>query len=246
MQRIWLLLGIFAAPLFAESFQIGASDVDLYERLSRLERAVHTRETVDVLARLQKMEQENAELSGRVEELQFEVRRLSKKQGLFFKEVEGKVGARAGQSSSQNQASSVASLSRQASASSLSSNTSDEDAYNNPMAALRDGRLREAKEGLLNYIRLYPKGQYAPNAHYWLGELFLKEGYFKSALQHFDEILLNHQDSHKTPDAWYKKGVTLFNSNRAKEGQEAFQKLLSTYPSSAAARLAKIYLERRE
>lgn len=220
--------------LLPSSWCINANEFELatQERLSRLERAIHSRDSVDVLARLQKIEQENAELLGRFEELQYELRRLGKKQALFFQEVERLVKEnQPHQNHSQTQ---------------VNTGSDERALYDSHINLLRNGQIEQAKNGFLTYLREHPQGQFAPNAHYWLGELFLKEGYLKSALDHFDAVLLNHPDSHKTPDALYKKGITLFKVNRDVEATNTLNQLIQSHPDAPAARLAKIYLERRE
>ncbi len=237
MQKIFLILSaLMFFPGVAQANNVHQHD-NLNERLVRIERAVSSREAVNILARLQKLEQENAELLGRIEELQFELRRLGKKQSVFFEEVEKLV---------KSNPSSTKTSSRLASIPNQQSTIDPHALYNQHIQSLREGRLQEAKDGFLVYLRDYPQGKFAANAHYWLGELFLKEGYLKSALDHFNAVLLNHPDSHKTPDAWYKKGITLFKVNRFDEGKSTLQKLIHEHPQSGAARLAQLYLERRE
>ena len=69
------------------------------------------------------------------------------------------------------------------------------------------------------FQRHYPAGKYAPNAYYWLGELYLvvQPPDLESSRQAFTMLLSQYPDNSKAPDALYKLGkVQCMKGNREK------------------------------
>ena len=84
---------------------------------------------------------------------------------------------------------------------------------------------------------------YAPNAYYWLGELYLvvQPPDLESSRQAFTMLLSQYPDNSKAPDALYKLGkVQCMKGNREK-AREYLDQVISRYGStnSSAVKLAR-------
>ncbi len=93
------------------------------------------------------------------------------------------------------------------------------------------------------FQRNYPAGMYAPNAYYWLGELYLvvQPPDLESSRQAFTMLLSQYPDNSKAPDALYKLGkVQCMKGNREK-AKEYLDQVISRYGStnSSAVKLAR-------
>ena len=89
-----------------------------------------------------------------------------------------------------------------------------------------------------NFLSNYPFGRYAPNAHYWLGELYLvvEPPDPELARQNFKLLLDQYSADPKVPDALYKLGrVQFIKGNRDSDrGNTLTKSFRSTLPCRRA------------
>jgi tol-pal system protein YbgF len=111
-------------------------------------------------------------------------------------------------------------------------------AYNTAFNRLREGRYNQAISGFESFLRTYPNSGFAGNAQYWLGEAFYVSRDFDRAKEAFIELGINYPASDRMPDTLLKLGYIYDETGEPAKAREVLQKLLDTYPSSQAARLA--------
>jgi tol-pal system protein YbgF len=85
----------------------------------------------------------------------------------------------------------------------------------------------------------YPAGRYAPNAGYWLGESLYGQNQFSDALAQFKEVTSRFPQHHKAPDALFKAGLCYTRLGDRENAALQFRALLTDYPNSPAANLAR-------
>ena len=95
-------------------------------------------------------------------------------------------------------------------------------------------------------LRLAPGGKYAPNAYYWLGELYLvvQPPDLESSRQSFTMLLNQYPDNSKAADALYKLGIVQYRKGNREKAKEYFDQVISKYGStnSAAVKLARDFV----
>ncbi len=122
-----------------------------------------------------------------------------------------------------------------------------ESAYN----LVLNKRYQEAVPALQEFLEQYPKGQYTPNAHYWLGEVYMLQwraeknpDLLNKASTQFTQITNQFPNHQKAMDALLKLG--LLENDRG--NIEAARKYLTTvkerYPGTSVARVATTHLQR--
>jgi tol-pal system protein YbgF len=89
----------------------------------------------------------------------------------------------------------------------------------------------------------HPRGAYADNAAYWIGEGQYAQGDFTAALASFQGVL-QHAGSGKTDDAWLKIGYCHLRLGDREKAGAAFRKLVSSYPASEYVERARGELEK--
>ncbi|HEY6838597.1 MAG TPA: tol-pal system protein YbgF [Geobacteraceae bacterium] len=94
------------------------------------------------------------------------------------------------------------------------------------------------------YLKKYPKGEYAGNAQYWIGECFYTQHSYREALEAFNRVVTDYPKGSKVPDAMLKIGFTLISINEPEKGKDALQALIEKYPKSQAAAKARERLSR--
>jgi len=121
-----------------------------------------------------------------------------------------------------------------------SDNLTENEAYDRALnLVLKDKRYKQAIQEFQKFNKSFPKSGYAPNAHYWLGQLLFNQGELAKASQEFLVVVNNHKDSTKRPDALLKLAMVAQKQEDTKTAIASYQQLLKEYPESTAAKLAK-------
>jgi tol-pal system protein YbgF len=111
--------------------------------------------------------------------------------------------------------------------------------YKSAYEELRAGRHDVAARGFRDFVRRFPRHDYADNAQYWLGECFYDRKMYPEAAAEFRKAVADYPLGNKAPDALLKLGYALVASGERGKGREILQQLPQTYPRTEAARLAE-------
>ena len=65
-----------------------------------------------------------------------------------------------------------------------------------------------AMQEFSDYLKYFPKTDFAPNAQYYIADIYYRKGDYENALPAFDAVLEQYTDSSKTPDAHFMKGMS--------------------------------------
>lgn len=105
---------------------------------------------------------------------------------------------------------------------------------------LKNRRIDEAENKFRQYVASYPDGNYAANAHYWLGEISLLENQLDSARKEFAIVVEKYPNDRKAEDAGFKLGkVYHLLGDNAKAKAQLNKAAAGT---GTSARLAQAYL----
>jgi len=110
--------------------------------------------------------------------------------------------------------------------------------YEKAYSLLLQKQYDQAILGMQAFLQQYPNGKYAPNANYWLGELYLLQGKLPQATSSFSQVIAKFPKSNKVPDAMLKLGFIYFDQGNMPQAQRELSKVQQQYPNSPAARLA--------
>ncbi|MFT4047128.1 MAG: tol-pal system protein YbgF [Solimonas sp.] len=119
----------------------------------------------------------------------------------------------------------------------------EEAAYLGAFDSLKNGKYDDALKGFRGQLEKWPNGRYADNALYWSGEAYYVKRDYKSALAAFQAVGQRFPQSAKGPDALLKTGLVQMDMGDDASGRATLQKVIKTYPTSNAARLAQQRLE---
>jgi tol-pal system protein YbgF len=104
---------------------------------------------------------------------------------------------------------------------------------------LRAGRHEEAARQFRDFVKRYPRHDYADNAQYWLGEVYYDQKRYDEAAPEFRAVVSRWPTGNKAPDAMLKLGFTLAAEGKTAEARTMLRELPSAYPHTEAARLAE-------
>jgi len=115
----------------------------------------------------------------------------------------------------------------------------EQQAYDRAFLALREARYADAAEGFDSFLRDHPQSSYAPNALYWLGEVYYVTRDFQTALDQFQRLLQVYPDSNKVPDALLKVGFSHYELGHWDRAQAALEQVVADHPGTNYSRLAE-------
>jgi tol-pal system protein YbgF len=92
---------------------------------------------------------------------------------------------------------------------------------------------------LQDFVRLNPSDDLADDAQYLIGEVFFSQQKYPDAVTAYDRLLSEHAASDKAAGAYLKKGLALLELNRTADAVIQLQHVVSAYPKSEEARLAR-------
>ncbi|MGZ4969139.1 MAG: tol-pal system protein YbgF [Methylobacter sp.] len=110
--------------------------------------------------------------------------------------------------------------------------------YQQAYDALRNGHNAQAIAEFNALLSKNPKGEYANNAQYWLGEAYRVNQDIDSARKAFSNVIENYPGSSKVPDALLKLGTIEIEQKNPAKAREYLTRVTSDFPSSTASRLA--------
>lgn len=110
--------------------------------------------------------------------------------------------------------------------------------YQQAYEALRNGHTAQAIAEFNALLGKNPKGEYANNAQYWLGEAYRVNQDTDSARKAFSSVIENYPGSAKIPDALLKLGTIEIEQKNPAKAREYLTRVTADFPGSTAARLA--------
>ena len=117
--------------------------------------------------------------------------------------------------------------------------TEEIDLYKEALELFEVSRYAEALEVFRDLIISFPEGTYSADAYFWSGELYLVQEQLEDAREHYLVVAEKFKNHDRVADCLYKLGVIeklLLNDEAA---NSYFSRLISEYPDTGAAELAK-------
>ena len=251
MWRCLVILGglaLWASPLFAQDY------IDVEQE--RLQQSPGPGAAVDaqpaslpdspagnvgeLYYQLQLLQQEVMELRGRVEEQEHELRQL-KQQGLErYLDLDRRLGEGA------NGGSGTTPDSPAGNGQTAQALAGESDAYRSAYSLVRSQQFKDAIIAFNSFLREFPEGKFAANAHYWLGELHLVvvPPDLEMARREFNLLLEQYPDNAKVPDTLYKLGKIYFDRGDRERAREYLERVINEFgnSNSSAVKLARDFL----
>ncbi len=253
---------VLAGTALAAGQQGGPAPASVEARLQRIERLLGSQGLVDMLTRLDQLQQDVQTLRGQLEVQGHRLEQLQKRQRDLYIDLDrrlqalesrGTVAAAPAPGAGRAPAAPAGAGARapgQATATATTAATADEaearKAYEAALQMLRDGRYDDAAAAYQAFLKRFPGSSYADNAQYWLGETRYVTRQFAAAQAAFGKVVSQFPDSPKRPDAELKLGFIQYELGHWDKARAQLQAVVSRYPDSTAARLAKERLARME
>lgn len=123
------------------------------------------------------------------------------------------------------------------------SSNAEQDAYTAAYNSAKSNRFSEAIAAFNQLLVMYPKGKYAGNSYYWLGELYLKlpEPALEKSRQSFAQVVNQFKDNAHVSEAMFKLGVVYDRLGDKTKALEYLKRVQAEYPGTPGAKLAQTY-----
>lgn len=122
----------------------------------------------------------------------------------------------------------------------------EQEAYQAAYGLVRERQFSEALTAFDAFLSEFPFGRFAPNAHYWLGELYLVVEPVdpEAARQNFQVLLDQYPNDRKVPDALYKLGRVHALKGNEERSREYLDRVIAEYGADGhpAAQLAQDFI----
>jgi TolA-binding protein len=118
-----------------------------------------------------------------------------------------------------------------------------ESLYANAMRDKDSGSYDMAQQEYSDYLKFYGNSEMAPNAQYYIGEIYYTRKDYDNALKAFDAVIERYpEDNNKRLDAMYMKGRTLFQMGERTKAANEFRAVYARSPRSELGAKAKAQL----
>lgn len=252
----WLCLvaGAFAVTsAFAQSTRDRLDQLE--QQMLRIERVIanNNDSQTDLLRKLQELQAENQALRNEIEKLQFETVQAADRQRQLYMDLDQRLealsagGVAMGGGSSQPGAApntgAQSPFVTEGALQTTAANTSAEADYQQAFDLLKQGNYGQASSAFTRFLNVHPDSNLRDNAEYWLAEISYAQQDFEGALAGFQKVISMYPASRKIPDAWLKVGYCQYELNRWAESRQALNIVVTQFPETTAARLARERLE---
>jgi len=205
-----------------------------------------------LFSQIQQLQQQVMELNGKLEEQAYELRTLKEQSLQRYVDLDKRLSAGAAAGAAGAGEAAVGSTEPLPAAvattgtAPVAAQAGEPEAYRAAYALVQSQRFDQAVTAFQQFQRDYPAGKYAPNAYYWLGELYLvvQPPDLESSRQAFTMLLSQYPDNSKAPDALYKLGKVQYMKGNREKAKEYLDEVISRYGStnSSAVKLAKDFI----
>jgi tol-pal system protein YbgF len=208
---------------------------DLDTRVTRLERLMESQTLVEMLTRIESLQQEVQQLRGMAEAQGHAIDALQRRQRDLYLDMDRRL-------SRLEQAAGSASVAATP-ADPETGGTEEQTAYQQALDLLHGLHYEEATRAFGEYLLRYPQGRYAHVAQYWIGEASYAQRDFNSAIAAYQQLVDAHAQSPKVPEALLKIGASRQELGETDAAIKVLTDLIARYPGTTEAGQARALLQ---
>lgn len=193
----------------------------------------HTKLLADLSARITQLEEENRELYGKLEELEYQIKTISsnssdlKNRQKYYVSEPGDANSEYVIRLDKTKTQEVGEIPFDKAAKS-----EEEAAFNEAFAYIGKQEFEEAKKQLKDFADKNPNSKYAAQAYFWLGELAIKEKDQKSAAINYLKSYKSNPVGKRAPEALLKLSQSLSELNKIEDACKNLARFVSEFPNA--------------
>jgi tol-pal system protein YbgF len=247
-----------AAPASSNTQQLSTE-----ERLSRLERILDNQGLVEMLVRIDNLQNELQILRGEIELHAHELEDIKQRQRDLYVDIDRRLLRleRGGTDSGAVNSPSSGSTAKGATSAEVKSGAAvttaaavapsgagdlanEQQSYQAAFDLLRELRYDQAVTAFQGFIKSYPNGRYAHIAQYWIGEANYAQRNFKEAIKDYQKLIDKYPNSPKLAEAMLKIGYSQYELKDMKQAEATLNQLIKSYPGTTEAGQAQNLIQK--
>lgn len=245
---------------------VNTQQLSTEERLNRLERILDNQGLVEMLVRIDNLQNELQILRGEIELHTHELEDIKQRQRDLYVDIDrrllrlerggadsgavdlpstGKDTAKGASSAALKSGGTAATATAVAVAPTGSADLANEQmSYQAAFDLLRELRYDQAVSAFKGFIIAYPNGRYAHIAQYWIGEANYAQRNFKEAIKDYQKLIDNYPNSPKLAEAMLKIGYSQYELKELKQAEATLNQLIKSYPGTTEAGQAQNLIQK--
>jgi len=201
------------------------ADDDARKAILDLRRSFATTQ-IDLQNQIEKLKADNAELRGKIENLEKQGEDISTSQKTYYQDLDNRLG------NFEPRTETIEGVSGTV-------QPGEKKAYDDALKAFQTGSLKKADEGFSAFVNRYPKSPYVPLALFWSGNSKYANKDYTGAIAQLQSLIKRFPNHSRIPSAMLTLGNAQLESGNKATAKKTFSEIISKYPDTEAAKDAK-------
>ena len=201
------------------------NDDDARKAILDLRKSVATTQ-LELQGQIDKLKSENAELRGKIENLEKQGEDISSSQKTYYQDLDNRLGSFEPRTVTIEGVSGVV-------------QPAEKKAYDDALKAFQAGSLKSADASFSAFASKYPKSPYLPLALFWGGNSKYANKDYKGAIAQLQSLITRFPNHPRVPAAMLTLGNCQLESGNKAAAKKIFSEIVSKYPDSDAAQQAQ-------
>lgn len=201
------------------------ADDDARKAILDLRKSLATTQ-LELQGQIDKLKTENAELRGKVEELEKLGEDIGASQKTYYQDLDNRLG------NFEPRTATIEGVSGTV-------QPGEKKAYDEALKSFQAGNLKKADEGFSAFVNRYPKSPYAPLALFWSGNSKYANKDYTGAIAQLQNLIKRYPNHPRVPSAMLTLGNAQLESGNKTAAKKTFNDIISKYPDTEAAKDAQ-------
>ncbi|QWE24942.1 tol-pal system protein YbgF [Polynucleobacter sp. AP-Elch-400A-B2] len=201
------------------------ADDDARKAILDLRRSFATTQ-IDLQNQIEKLKTDNAELRGKIENLEKQGEDISTSQKTYYQDLDNRLG------NFEPRTETIEGVTGTV-------QPGEKKAYDDALKAFQTGNLKKADEGFSAFVNRYPKSPFVPLALFWSGNSKYANKDYNGAIAQLQSLIKRFPNHSRIPSAMLTLGNAQLESGNKAAAKKTFTEIISKYPTSEAAKDAQ-------
>lgn len=201
------------------------ADDDARKAILDLRKSLATTQ-MDLQNQIEKLKADNAELRGKVENLEKQGEDISTSQKTYYQDLDNRLG------NFEPRTATIEGVSGTV-------QPNEKKAYDDALKAFQAGNLKKADEGFSAFANRYPKSPYLPLALFWSGNSKYANKDYAGAIAQLQSLIKRYPTHPRVPSAMLTLGNAQLESGNKAAAKKTFSEIISKYPDTESAKDAQ-------
>jgi tol-pal system protein YbgF len=201
------------------------SDDEARKAILDLRKSLSTTQ-LELQSQIDKLKSENAELRGKVEELEKQGEDINASQKTYYQDLDTRLG-------------NVEPRTLTIEGVSGTVQPGEKKAYDDALKAFQAGNLKKADDSFTTFVAKHPKSPYVPLALYWGGNSKYANKEYAGAISQLQNLIKKYPNHPRIPAAMVTLGNAQLESGNKAAAKKTFSEIIAKYPDTDAAKDAQ-------